>query len=653
MTATSSKDLKLTSIIDEIYQGEYQLPEFQRDYVWRDSNVKSLFESVLLGHPIGSLLILELNKENPLFAWTNFHEIFPEEKRRFEYANNDRIPPKFLVLDGQQRLTSLSKLTNGTADKVWFLDLVKIKQSWINSDSPMDDSGIKNWIESDVDVASALSKRKKTDDLLKDLRGKRKLMPLNILKDKTLFSNEINRVRDAINLTITEYKTFIKFHKDIKVNLSIDELNHSISENETWINFLSAPLMRIFDNYYDYNMPCVIVSEKMGVSGVCKVFTKINTSGIALGAFDLLVAVMYPKNIPIKQKFDDAMDTYPLLKTLDEDAKRYLLQTIALFEGISPKTALLPELLKPEHILKTWDRACNALENACKQLDEYCGCALEKGTDRYLVYSPLTASAAVILDEYPINIKQDQIKLLRKQKLQAWYFGAGVADRYSDGTDTKQNQDIKEMKEWFASPSFDQAMPKWLLELFADFNVTKNASLGKAIISMINLKKPKDFYDDTKDVGAYSQYSCDLHHIFPRAALRQKVMQERGIKDKNVGDRILKNEYQVDSILNQTWILSDTNRLIISDRLPSVYLRDIITQYGGGAIGKDKLLDILKGHAINSKAVDCLLGDDYLGFIEERKKAVRFEFKTTGFVQNLIDKDSDIIDAIDDDEAVA
>ena len=130
-------------------------------------------------------------------------------------------------------------------------------------------------------------------------------------------------------------------------------------------------------------------------------------------------------------------------------------------------------------------------------------------------------------------------------------------------------------------------------------------------------------------------------------------MQERGIKDKNVGDRILKNEYQVDSILNQTWILSDTNRLIISDRLPSVYLRDIITQYGGGAIGKDKLLDILKGHAINSKAVDCLLGDDYLGFIEERKKAVRFEFKTTGFVQNLIDKDSDIIDAIDDDEAVA
>ena len=61
MTTTSSKDLRLTGIIEEIYSGDYQLPEFQRDYVWKDSNVKSLFESVLLGHPIGSLLILELN----------------------------------------------------------------------------------------------------------------------------------------------------------------------------------------------------------------------------------------------------------------------------------------------------------------------------------------------------------------------------------------------------------------------------------------------------------------------------------------------------------------------------------------------------------------------------------------------------------------
>ena len=64
-------------------------------------------------------------------------------------------------------------------------------------------------------------------------------------------------------------------------------------------------------------MPSVIVSEKMGITGVCKVFTKINTTGIALGAFDLLVAVMYPKDIRVKQMFDEAIEKYPLVKTLE------------------------------------------------------------------------------------------------------------------------------------------------------------------------------------------------------------------------------------------------------------------------------------------------------------------------------------------------
>ncbi|MFV5381707.1 GmrSD restriction endonuclease domain-containing protein [Acinetobacter towneri] len=640
MTTTSSKDLRLTGIIEEIYSGDYQLPEFQRDYVWKDSNVKSLFESVLLGHPIGSLLILELNKEDPIFAWTNFNGIYPEDNRKLEYEGENKLPPSFLVLDGQQRLTSLSKLTDTNSEKIWFLDLIKLKDSWINFGSPTEDENIKKWIETDVDIVSALSRKKKTDDPEKELRGKKKLMPLKILKNKTLFSNSINEIRDSITEKNAEIKYEIKNYKSLGIKASKDELEKLIDENEIWLKFLSAPLMRLFDNYYDYNMPCVIVSEKMGISGVCKVFTKINTSGIALGAFDLLVAVMYPKKIPIKQKFEDAMESFPLVKILDEDAKRYLLQTIALFEGLSPKTAGLPEVLKPEHIDKSWNTACSSLQIACEELDVYCGSALSKGSDRFLVYSPLVASAAVVLHKFPIRILDSNIKLLRQQKLQAWYFGSGVRDRYSDGTDAKQNQDIKEMSAWFASPSFDADMPKWLEELFADFNnVSKNSSLGKAILSMINLKRPKDFYS-INDVGPYAIEPCDLHHIFPRAALRDKVMSERNLQDKNVADRILKNEYQVDSVFNQTWILSETNRNIISDDLPSVYLNKIITQYGGGDTGKNKLIDVMRDHIINKAGLEALLMDDYFKFIEERKKMMKNEFKTTGFLRNLIDQET-------------
>ena len=78
---TESKDLNLSDVIDSIYDGEYQLPEFQRDYVWKDSNIKSLFESVLSSHPIGTILVLEIEKEDPLIAWINFAEIIPNEKK--------------------------------------------------------------------------------------------------------------------------------------------------------------------------------------------------------------------------------------------------------------------------------------------------------------------------------------------------------------------------------------------------------------------------------------------------------------------------------------------------------------------------------------------------------------------------------------------
>jgi len=116
------------------------------------------------------------------------------------------------------------------------------------------------------------------------------------------------------------------------------------------------------------------------------------------------------------------------------------------------------------------------------------------------------------------------------------------------------------------------------------------------------------------------------------------VMKARGIKDKEKAEKIIKTELSVDSILNQTWIYSDTNRNIISDKLPSVYLDEIIKQYGGGTAGKKKLVEIMQSHCINVDAVDALLKDDYDTFFSERKKTIMHEFKTTGFVQNIIDQ---------------
>ena len=84
-STTTSKDLNLGSVIRQIYDRDYRLPEFQRDYIWKADNVKGLFESVLLGNSIGSILLLELNKETPMQAWVNFSEVNHSETRQFDY----------------------------------------------------------------------------------------------------------------------------------------------------------------------------------------------------------------------------------------------------------------------------------------------------------------------------------------------------------------------------------------------------------------------------------------------------------------------------------------------------------------------------------------------------------------------------------------
>lgn len=638
---TESKDLNLSDIIDSIYDGDYQLPEFQRDYVWKDSNIKSLFESVLSSHPIGTILVLELEKDDPLIAWTTFEEIIPLEKKLFTYKGNDKDPPSYLVLDGQQRLTSLCHLSHGTSKNLWYLDLNPIKIAWEDKDKPYEKEAIKEFIEQDIDISEFIKKGKKTEDPERFFRSKHKRLPLLLLKDKNTLNKSITDVRDQISTKINENQYILKNYKKIKPKETESELAETISENEKWKEFLSDLLPFILDNYFDFKIPTVVVSKKMGITGVCKVFTKINTTGIQLGAFDLVVARLYPQNISLKQKFDDVIEANPLVKSLDETAKRYLLQTLALYKNVSPKTAQLPVVLKPEWFSSDWDTCVKNLNNACKLVDEHCGSSLSRGNDQFLTYSPLIPIIANVINEYPINIEKDtNLSLLRSRKLRAWYFGAGITTRYSEGSDNKQTKDLSEMLNWFASDSFEKERPQWLEKIFCDINTLKSGAIGKAIVSLYNLKKAKDIHYDSEEVGAHRS-DCDLHHIFPKAAIRENLMTEQKIQDRVYADKKLKKDYNIDSVLNQTWLLSKTNQNLIGSKNPSKYLKELIDQNGGGANGRKKVQSLFNDHCVSEKCFEHLLSDNYFGFIEERRKDIHRELMTTCHIPEIIESDGD------------
>jgi hypothetical protein len=100
MSETLFKEVSysLSKLMDDIEMGEIGLPDIQRPFVWKNSKVRDLFDSMYRGYPIGYLLF-----------WENQCEL---GMKRIGTANHQKVP-NLLIVDGQQRLTSLFAVLKG------------------------------------------------------------------------------------------------------------------------------------------------------------------------------------------------------------------------------------------------------------------------------------------------------------------------------------------------------------------------------------------------------------------------------------------------------------------------------------------------------------------------------------------------------------
>src|SRR6188472_3909433 len=93
-------DTTVVNLVEMIQRGELRLPEMQRRYVWQATRVRDLLDSLYRGYPSGAILLWETDEEVPL-------QEFAVDQQQSPYASTR------LLLDGQQRLTSLSAVIRG------------------------------------------------------------------------------------------------------------------------------------------------------------------------------------------------------------------------------------------------------------------------------------------------------------------------------------------------------------------------------------------------------------------------------------------------------------------------------------------------------------------------------------------------------------
>ena len=100
MSETVFKQVNYTlgDLVSYVELGEVGLPDIQRPFIWKNAKVRDLFDSMYRGYPVGYMLL-----------WQNAYE----EDSKAIGTDGKQKPPRLLIVDGQQRLTSLYAVVRG------------------------------------------------------------------------------------------------------------------------------------------------------------------------------------------------------------------------------------------------------------------------------------------------------------------------------------------------------------------------------------------------------------------------------------------------------------------------------------------------------------------------------------------------------------
>ena len=121
--------ITVSSVVEAIDHRQYLLPAIQREFVWKPDQIEQLFDSIMRGYPIGSLLFWNVEPESQSkYQFYEFVRDYHEKSARHNpKANLAGVQGLTAILDGQQRLTSLYIGLKGSY-------AYRAKYSWANHD---------------------------------------------------------------------------------------------------------------------------------------------------------------------------------------------------------------------------------------------------------------------------------------------------------------------------------------------------------------------------------------------------------------------------------------------------------------------------------------------------------------------------------------
>lgn len=550
--------------------GEIQLPDFQRGYKWEDERIRQLAVTVLRGHPLGVVMLLKADNAQVRFK--------PRPIEGVVFAAGTEA--KYLLLDGQQRLTSLTQALSGDG------------------------------------VVST-----------KDSRGK--LLVRRYLVHMKTALDDVSRVDDAVISVPADGVVRTNFGKDIVLDLSDTDkerehgyfpLHLLYGDYMSWILDLPDPTLgKRFHNQFikpaaTYDIPAIVLDEDTDKAAVATVFEKVNIGGLPLNVFELLTAMFagdaeyYDRTGEDFRLNDDWKETH--LKwashpTLAGVENTDFLQAVTMLTTLKRNRASSSDRppavsAKREDVLKLtlddyleWrDPLREAFVWASNFLaDRHIFASRDIPYPKQLV--PLAAIKVVL------GASADLIGV--SERLVRWYWCGVLGELYGSTIETRFIRDLEAVPGWAKDDT--QSIPRTIQDAtFTESRLhslrTRNAAAYKGIAALILGQGARDWMEDKSlDKVQYVNLAVDIHHIFP----------QKWCNDHNIDDE------RRESIINKTTISARTNRTI-GGAAPSLYLGVIEKR---AAVDSDRLDQLLGTHLVPA---DLLRADDFDSYFLNRRE---------------------------------
>jgi hypothetical protein len=580
METFDSTKKSLPKILEDITEGNIQLPDFQRGWVWNDDHVRDLLVSIARSFPVGAVMMMETGGDVKF------------QVRPIEGVNLDPMKePRQLILDGQQRLTTLTQALA---------------------------------LKSAVDTFTSKGKKIKRHyyfNILKALEGE------EYLGDAIVGVDENRQIKS-------------NFGRDVDLDLSTSQLEceqlyfpcDQVINSDSWERDLLKYAQDSFPTYMDfrekivkafrsYMLPVIELKKETSKEAVCLVFEKVNTGGVALSVFELVTASYAADGYNLRDDWygSEIRQIEPRGKQLAHDAlldkveNTDFLQAITLLytherklkdiaagrehKQIRPVSAKRVSVLDLplEHYKKWADDVQTGFGQAAHFLRKECFFSTKD-----LPYRTQVVPLAAVLSAIGSRWREPRIH----QKLAQWYWCGVLGELYGGAVETRMANDFEELLAWFED---DAAIPRTVKDASfqpdrLDSLKTRLSAAYKGINVLILREGARDFFwNDTVQALDHQDISLDIHHIFP-----QDWCAKQGIPASIY-----------DSIINKTPISYKANRKI-GGAAPSLYLSKIQNDEQVKS-SNEEMDEVLMSHHIDPVT---LRNDDFETFMTTRKNSL-------------------------------